>query len=121
MCGEEEETTRHLFFYCRVVWLVWTHCHVDFISHFLHFKLCNVPAYVNVFWERVWVTLISEIWRHRNKHIFKGEVIDHSEIFSLIQLKVWSWKTSKFVSSCFSFSDWCLNPVTCLFLIKSFY
>jgi len=32
--------------------------------------------------------MVSEIWRHRNKHIFKGEVIDHSEIFSMTQLNV---------------------------------
>jgi len=27
MCGEEEETTRHLFFECRVAWLVWNLCY----------------------------------------------------------------------------------------------
>jgi len=34
------------------------------------------------------MTVISEIWKPKNKYIFKGGVIDHSEIFSLIQLKV---------------------------------
>ena len=96
----DRETTRDLFFECKIAWLVWNQCcawlgvasvdHIDPISHFLHFKLCNVPTYINVFWRSVWIVVIGEIWRHRNKYIFKGEVIDHFEFFSLAQLKVWS-------------------------------
>ena len=61
--GETEETTRHLFFECRFACLVWNQCytwfvvtsidHIDLVSHFLHFKLCNVPNYINVFWGSV--------------------------------------------------------------------
>lgn len=61
--------------------------HIDSCSHFLHFNLNNVLDYVNVVWESFWVANNGEIWRHKNKHIFKGGVIDHSEIFSLTQLK----------------------------------
>jgi len=32
--------------------------------------------------------MVSEIWSHRNRIIFKGGVLDYSEIFSLAQLKV---------------------------------
>jgi len=38
----------------------------------------------------VWIAVVGEIWRDKNKHIFKGGVIDHFEIFSLVQLNVWS-------------------------------
>jgi len=48
---------------------------------------------------------------------FKGGVINHSEIFSLTQLKAWSWITSYFAYVCFFFSDWCLDPLTCLLSI----
>jgi len=39
-----------------------------------------------------------------NKVIFNGEVVDHSKIFSLTQLKVWSWVISKVSFACFSLS-----------------
>ena len=98
-CREKEETTSHLFFECRVVWLVWNLCYdwigvksVDLLeptSHFLHFNLIDTPAAVNIAFGNIWIALISEIWRHRNKHIFKGGVIDHYDIFSMAHLKVW--------------------------------
>jgi len=74
-----------------------------------------VSGYVNVAWGSVWIAVICEIWRHKNKHIFKGGVIDHSEIFSLAQLKACSWITYNFASACFSFSDWCLDLLSCSF------
>jgi len=57
-------------------------------SHCLHFNLIDAPAAVNLTFGNIWIVLVSEIWHHRNKHILKGEVIDHFEIFSLHQLKV---------------------------------
>ena len=54
-----------------------------------------------------------------NKHIFKGGVVNHSEIFTLAQLKVWSWITSKSAPACFSYSEWCIDPLACMYLIKS--
>jgi len=53
----------------------------------------------------IWIAVVSEIWTHRNKIIFKSEVLDYSELFSLAQLKVWYWFSSKFPSACFFFSD----------------
>jgi len=35
----------------------------------------------------MWVTIVSEIWNHRNKVVFKGGAVDAEEIFSLAQLK----------------------------------
>ena len=58
--------------------------------------------------------MVREIWSHRNKVIFSGGVVDHLEIFSLAQLKVWSWVTSKNHTAQFSFSEWCLAPLPCL-------
>jgi len=58
----------------------------------------------------VWIAVVREIWNHRNKIIFKGGVVDHLEIFSLAQLNVWTWVTSKILAAQFSFSDWCLAP-----------
>lgn len=55
------------------------------------------------------IQIAGEIWRHRNKYIFKEGVIDHIEIFFFVQLKVWSWLTFKCDYTCFSYFDWCLE------------
>jgi len=62
--------------------------HFDSGSHFLHFILCNVPGYVNAAWGSIWVAIIGEIWRHMNNHILKDVAIDHSKIFSLLNLRL---------------------------------
>ena len=84
----------------------------------MHFNLICAPAAVNLAFGNIWIALVSEIWRHRNKHIFKGRMIDHFEIFYLAKLKVWSWVTSiEFIL--LVFSDRCLDPLVCVFSIKN--
>jgi len=93
-----EESTNHLFFGCRAVWLIWNLCYewlgvssVDFIilgEHFEHFKILDAPISFNLIMGNVWVALVSEILRHRNNCLFKGGVVDHIEMFSLAQVKV---------------------------------
>jgi len=56
LCGEEEETTSHLFCTCRVAWLVWSKCyewmgltssdHREPKEHFKSFKLSSVKALI---------------------------------------------------------------------------
>jgi len=36
--------------------------------------------------------------------LFEGGVVDHTEVFSLTHVKVWSWISSKILSGSFSFS-----------------
>jgi len=75
--------------------------HNDSSYHFLKFKLGRASESVNDVWGALWIAVVSEIWKHKNKLIFKGGVIDVLEIFTLVQLKVWSWVTSKTSSSFF--------------------
>ena len=127
-CRMAVESTKHMFFECRIAWLVWNQCyawmeiasvdHVDPVSHFLHFNLLNAHVQVNVVWSCVWIVVISEIWKHKNKHIFQCRAIDLSEVLTLAQLNVWSWVTSKIVSARFTYFDWCIDPVACMFSIK---
>jgi len=49
-----------------------------------------------------------------NNCLFKGEVVDHIEVFSLAQVNVWSWISSKIPSADFLFSDWCLKSLVCI-------
>ena len=97
-CEEKEETISHFFFECRITWLVWSRCyalvglkladHLESASHFLHFNLFDTPTVVNLAFRNTIIVLVSEIWCHRNKHIFKVVLIDQFEIFSYAQLKV---------------------------------
>jgi len=54
----------------------------------------------------------------RNQVLFKNGKIDSIEIFSLAQLKVWSWITSKDKLTNFSYPQWCLEPMECLRAIR---
>jgi len=73
-CKVEVESTRHLFFECRVTWLVWNKCyawlgltsidHRNPVSHFSHFKLINVPNQVNV----VWGSIDCSCWWNLETH-----------------------------------------------------
>jgi len=43
----------------------------------------------------IWIGVVSEIWKHINNFVFKGDMVDVLELFTLVQLKVWFWVTSK--------------------------
>jgi len=47
--------------------------------------MCNASESVNVIWGTIWTAAVNEIWRLRNKVIFKGGVVDVSKVFALIQ------------------------------------
>jgi len=53
----------------------------------------------------MWVTIVIEIWNQRNKVVFNRGVVDAMEIFTLAQLKGWSWFKHKFKGCTFSYSD----------------
>jgi len=52
--------------------------------------MCYAPESANLVLGCVQIAVVREICSHMNKVIFKGEVVDHSTIFSLVQLNVWS-------------------------------
>jgi len=59
----------------------------------------------------MWVAIVSEIWNHKNKVVFKGGIVDHEEVCSLAQLKGWLWLKHKLSGTSFSYSDWYFSPV----------
>jgi len=83
LCGVVEETSTHLFFECRFVWVLWNQCcvwlgvqnvlHNDPLLNFSQFRMCNASASVNEVWAVIWIVVVNEIWKHRNNVIFKGE------------------------------------------------
>ena len=87
--------------------------------HFAHFRMTKESGVVNQVWLCGWIEIIGELWKQINKKIFKNGRIDHIEIFMMVQLKVWSWVTSKVRLASFSYSDWCLKPLVCMRSIKN--
>ena len=93
LCQKGVETTQHLFTTCKVTQKVWDQCerwvgnvnvrHEDINIHFQCFHLLSQRQRVNRAWKVMWVAIMSKIWNHRNKVVFKGGVVDHEEIFSL--------------------------------------
>jgi len=128
LCGVEEETRTYLFFECKVAWLLWNHycawlgVHSVFhnipLLNFSQFRMSNSPASVNEVWGVIWMTVVNEIWKHSNMVIFNGGVVNVLETFALVQLKAWSWVTSKSQSAHFSFSDWCIDLLVCMRMIS---
>jgi len=60
------------------------------------------------------VTIVSEIWNHRNKVVFSGRVVDDEEIFSLTLLKGRLVFKYKLIRNSVSYFDWHFSPVKCL-------
>jgi len=115
---------RHLFFDCKFVWClcyewlgVTSMIHIDPVSNFSQFKMCNASCLVNEFWEAIWVGVVSEIWKHRNNVIFNKGKADMSKVFTMVQVKVWSWIYSKSSLRSFFNPNWRLNPLACMGLV----
>ena len=66
-------------------------------------------------WGTIWTVVLNEISRRKNKVILKGGVVGVSKVFTLIQLKSWLWVVSKVPSAVFSYSEWCLDPLACMY------
>ena len=124
LCLDGDESTDHLFNTCRVVQQVRDQCdrwigkvgvkHQATPVNFQSFYLLDHKQSVNKAWKGVWVAIVSEVWSHRNKVVFKGGVVDADEIFSLALLKSWLWAKYKIKRTSFSYSDWTLSPMLCL-------
>jgi len=46
----------------------------------------NLNEMQNVAWKGLWITIVCEVWIHRNNIIFRHGKIDMEEVWSLSQL-----------------------------------
>jgi len=124
LCLAYEENAEHLFFSCSVTQKVWTlrdrwkglssmH-HNKARDNFQDFHLVNLNSRQNIVWQGMWLAIIGEIWKHRNRVVFKQRKVDSIEIFGLAQVTTWVWMKHKIQSVQFSYSDWYLSPYVCL-------
>jgi len=84
----------------------------------MHNKIPFFNSTSNRIWESIWIEIIGEIWKHRNGCIFKNDRVDHVEVFTIAQMKVWSWLLTKEHVIDFSYLDWCLKPLECMRYIR---
>ena len=67
------------------------------------------------------MAVVAELWKHRNKTIFNSGRVDHTKIFTMVQLKVWSWGNFKVRRVSFSYFDWCLEPLVYMRYVRKIY
>ena len=97
--------------------------HKDPLVIFLQFRLSQTSYLVNDVWRVIWVSVVSEIWKHRNFVIFDMGVVDVLEVFVLVQVNVGSWIYAKSRGAPFTYFNWNFEPrdlyeVDCLMFSK---
>lgn len=60
------------------------------------------------------VCIHLDTWLHRNDRIFNQGKLDFDKVIELVKLRVWIWNNSLVKKGCFSYSNWCINPLVCL-------
>nr|XP_007149215.1 hypothetical protein PHAVU_005G051200g [Phaseolus vulgaris]ESW21209.1 hypothetical protein PHAVU_005G051200g [Phaseolus vulgaris] len=83
LSGEEEETVCHLFFKCKFVWKFWGLC----LSWLGCLSVNHYDANVHFRMFLVWIAIVGEILKHRNKCVFNNSRVDHIEVFTVVQRK----------------------------------
>ena len=59
--------------------------HNQLKAYFQQFELLSLNSKGNKLWKGVWVSIIRNIWNHRNKIVFRQGKVDVEEIFTLTQ------------------------------------
>ena len=101
LCRKIEETTQHLLIQCEVAQNVWDNCdkwlgipfirHKDVVNQYRNFFVIGLSRKANLVQKGIWVTIVSKIWKHRNKIVFHNGVVDDVVILTMAQMKAWSW------------------------------
>jgi len=86
LCGLEEETVSHLFFTCNIANKVWNMCnrwvgvstthHNQSCVHFQNFFMLHFNNKRNNLWKGLWISVICNIWSHRNRVVFRQGKVD---------------------------------------------
>jgi len=63
------------------------------------------------------MSITWNIWKHRNKVIFKSRKYDVLQVLAVTQVNMCVFIVNKHGNSRISFSDWCIDPLTCLKLL----
>lgn len=127
-CLSAQETTTHLFLFCRFYHCIWMHIYswlglkVVMSSDLrCHFSKHDGLAYNSQFrkhWRLLWFSTIWTLWLHQNDIVFNSGKLEFDKVIEMIKINSRSWCSAKASGNPFTFVDWCLNPKCCL---ESFY
>ncbi|XP_058757673.1 uncharacterized protein LOC131630949 [Vicia villosa] len=125
-CGVEEEDTNHLFGTCPVTLDWWSKfCNWlrldsssfpgNFFLRFLALDLaCKSRFVVDTSW-LFGLAFCWGIWCCRNEVLFNGGNILNFDTIGMIKYVAWEWLLSCYnVGDTMVWSDWCVNPATCI-------
>jgi len=108
----------------RVAQKVWDNCnnwlgissvrHNDVVSQFRNFYVTGLGRKGNQVWKGVFVAIVNEIWKHRNKIVFQEGRVDAVEIFTVAQSNIRLWAKFKWQRVYRSYSDWYFCTTICL-------
>ncbi|CAJ2641645.1 unnamed protein product [Trifolium pratense] len=127
-CFREEEDIDHVFFNCSFSQQIWkgifVWLNVDFIpyevcwQHFISFgALVKNKSYAKAR-HVIWLATTWSLWRARNNIMFRGDVINLQSLVNQIIYISWFWFVGRITSkSSLVFSDWCKDPLSCIFSI----
>ena len=81
---------------CEVSQSVWENCdrwvgavsvrNENIINHFINFYVIGQSRKANIVWKGMWLAIVREIWKHRNKVVFCNRRVDEVEIFAMAQI-----------------------------------
>jgi hypothetical protein len=123
-CGDQVETTTHLFLYCRVTIQVWQQIFRwlgSYLSlpHSIWSMLSSLTIAHGSKQYRsglvmIWSTVIWTIWRHRNRIIFYNGQLDGASMIDEVKVSSWKRWISRFNYPPCLFYEWIAEPEYCL-------
>ncbi|KAL8539947.1 hypothetical protein ACS0TY_001524 [Phlomoides rotata] len=101
LCMEKEENTRHIFFECKVSFIIWSSIlnwlgipmalHTCPTIHFLQFGECLERGAKAKAASTIWIGTVWSLWNLRNEVVFNKVTINVEREINKIKINVWHW------------------------------
>lgn len=123
-CSLTSESTDHLFIHCQFAFKVWSKCYSwwgissafpkELKEHLSQHSGLFYNKFLAIVWRMVWFATIWYLWKHRNAIIFRDSGPDVEQVFELIKVNTWLWLKFKVGGVLFFYSDWSIDPKSCI-------
>ena len=115
LCKSKVETVGHLFFSCKLSWLIWMYCcsiwDVSWVIHnnpevVLMAWQCALPRNrCSKAWKMAFFAIVWSIWLMRNDMVFNNKGFDLRQMVDNIKFRIASWFKAKWPRSNESISE----------------